>query len=178
MSSKRDVREYYSAISAGYDELYGEEQSAKLVEALRLLRLEGDDVVLDVGCGTGSITRRIGEGGRRVIGIDISREMLEEGRRPGMEFLVCDAEGLPFREREFDKVVSFTVLQNLADPSKALGEMWRACRGSMALTVLKEGWSPQRVAGLVGRYLSPHRVLELEKDYMCIGEVRARASGP
>jgi SAM-dependent methyltransferase len=56
---------------------------------------------------------------RRVIGIDISREMLEEGRCPGMEFLVCDAEGLPFRGRAFDKVVSFTVLQNLADPSKA-----------------------------------------------------------
>lgn len=176
MSSKRAVREYYSAISAGYDELYGEEQSAKLGEVLKLLRFEGDDVVLDVGCGYGLITKHIGEGVGRIVGIDISREMVERGRRSGIEFLICDAENLPFRQRVFDKVVSFTVLQNLTDPSKTLGEMGRACQGYVALTVLKEGWSPQRVAQLVGRYLSPHRVLELEKDFLCIGKVRS--SGP
>jgi len=172
MSSKRGVKEYYSTISTGYDELYGEEQSAKLGEVLKLMRFEGDDVVLDVGCGTGLITKRIGEEAGRVVGIDISREMVERGRHGGSELLVCDAESLPFRQRAFDKIVSFTVLQNLADPSKALGEMWRACHGLMALTVLKGGWSPQRVEQLVGRYLSPNRVLELEKDLLCIGSVR------
>jgi len=173
MDSKRAVREYYSTISAGYDELYGEEQMAKLDEVLKLLRFEGDDVVLDVGCGTGLITKRIGEGAGRAVGIDVSREMVERGRHSGLELLVCDAEALPFRQRAFDKVVSFTVLQNLADPSKALGEMVRACHGLMALTVLKEGWSPQRVGRLVGRYLSPNRVIELEKDLLCIGSVRS-----
>jgi len=173
MSSKRAVREYYSTISAGYDELYGEEQSAKLGEVLKLLRFEGDDLVLDVGCGTGLITKRIGERVGRAVGIDLSREMVERGRRSGLELLVCDAEALPFRGRAFDKVVSFTVLQNLADPSGALGEMGKVCRGLMALTVLKEGWSPQRVERLVGRYLSPNRVLELEKDLLCIGSIKS-----
>jgi len=173
MSSKRAVKEYYSTISAGYDELYGEEQSAKFGEVLKLIRFEWDDVVLDVGCGTGLITKRIGDGVGRVVGVDISREMVERGRHVGLELLVCDAESLPFRQRAFDKVFSFTVLQNLADPSKALGEMGRACHGIMALTVLKVGWSPQRVGQLVGRYLSTIRVLELEKDFLCIGSVRS-----
>jgi len=173
MSSKRAVKEYYSTISASYDELYGEEQMAKLGEVLKLLRFEGDDIILDVGCGTGLITKRISEGVGRAVGIDISREMVERGRQCGTEFLVCDAESLPFRQRVFDKVVSFTVLQNLADPSKTLSEMGRACHGVMVLTVLKEGWSPQRIAQLVGRHLSPHRVFELEKDFLCIGKVRS-----
>lgn len=165
--------EFYSSISAGYDELYGEEQLAKLIEVINFVRFERDDIILDVGCGTGLITKRIGEGVRRVVGIDISREMMERGRTGGTEFMVCDAESLPFRQRVFDKVVSFTVLQNLEDPSRTLSEIERVCNGFVALTVLKKHLSLKRVEQLVGRYLSPYRVLELEKDLLCIGWVQS-----
>jgi ubiquinone/menaquinone biosynthesis C-methylase UbiE len=175
MVSKKAVRDYYSSISSGYDELYGEEQSAKLGEVLNSLRLGADDIILDVGCGTGALTRRMCGGVKRVVGIDICREMVERCGSCGPELLVCDAESLPFRPRTFDKVISLTVLQNLEDPARALSEMVRVCQGFVALTFLRDYLPPERIERLLGQYLSPFSVFEIEKDYMCIGGVRPRS---
>lgn len=86
--------------------------------------------VLDVGCGTGSITRGIAEAvspDGSAVGIDVSADLLERARKAGkdtrtLHFVRADI--LQFVDSAgFDVVTSARVLQWLADPTRALGAM-------------------------------------------------------
>lgn len=89
--------------------------------------------ILDVGCGPGSISidlaRRVGDRGR-VVGIDMSAEVVETARAAAaqagvsnVEFLVRDAYDPP--GERYDVVHAHQVLQHLGDPVAALAA-WRA----------------------------------------------------
>lgn len=77
--------------------------------------------VLDVGCGTGAITRGIAEAvapGGRAIGLDANVELIQSAHAthrgvPGLVFAVADAYTLPFAAA-FDVVTAARVLQWLA----------------------------------------------------------------
>src|SRR4029078_5093736 len=97
--------------------------------------LIGGISVLDLGCGPGTITadigRRVAPG--RVLGVDVSAEVIEEARRdggggPNVEFAVGDLHSLDIDENTFDIVHAHQVLQHLADPVGALRQMKRVCR--------------------------------------------------
>lgn len=98
--------------------------------------------VLDVACGTGTLAcaaaRRTGGGGR-VVGLDISEEMLAVARRehPGIDWRLGRAEALPFEPHSFDVVVSQFGFMFFEDQAAALGEMMRVLRpgGRMAVAV-------------------------------------------
>ncbi len=60
---------------------------------LALLDPQPGEVILDLGCGTGHLTKTIADSGARVIGTDSSASMIASARQtyPGIEFLVADA---------------------------------------------------------------------------------------
>jgi ubiquinone/menaquinone biosynthesis C-methylase UbiE len=110
--------------------------------------------VLDVGCGTGAITRGIAEAvgpGGRVLGVDIDPRLIEEARRlhgevAALTFEVCDALALPFHGT-FDIVTAARVLQWLFDPLGALRRMAGATKPRGRIVVLdynheKIAWMP------------------------------------
>ena len=79
--------------------------------------------VLDVGCGTGRWSVRMADMGAQVLGADISARMIEMAEpHPGVEYRVAAAHELDCPDRDFDVVVSVTVLQHITDP----GELERA----------------------------------------------------
>src|SRR3954466_9073741 len=100
-------------------------------------------LVLDVGCGPGTITvdlaTRVAPG--RVVGLDLSDEPLAEARglaeRAGVavSFEVCDVYALAEPDDSFDVVHAHQVLQHLTDPVAALREMARVCRPGGLLAV-------------------------------------------
>ncbi len=106
---------------------------------LDLLGLEPGQRVLDVGCGTGVVTRdvarRIAPHGR-AIGLDpgpgfltIARDLAErEGLGALVEFREGDALVLPFHDAEFDAVLAATVLSHIPDGERAVPEMVRVVR--------------------------------------------------
>lgn len=90
--------------------------------------------VLDVGCGTGIVARKIAEKQRsvaRVAGIDLSPDMLTVAReaadRNGLpiEWHQGRAEQLPFPDESFDVVTCQFALMFMADRYAALAEMRR-----------------------------------------------------
>lgn len=90
--------------------------------------------VLEVGCGTGSLTRALLNRGPdvTVTGIDASetyltfaRDQLDAGRAT---LEVGDAQSLRFDDRSFDSVVSMLVLNFVPDNAKAVTEMARVTR--------------------------------------------------
>ena len=84
---------------------------------------------LDIGCGTGELTRAILEtqSPDRVVGVDPSERFLSYAREhvqgERVEFHVGDAMSLPYDEEEFDAAVSGLVLNFLPDPASAIRGM-------------------------------------------------------
>lgn len=122
--------------------------------------------VLDVGCGTGAITRgiaqRIGRGGR-VVGIDRDESLLKLAREansdlPNLEFASGDALDLR-REVEFDVVNAARTLQWIATPGIALRQFSRVAKKGGRIVVLdydhtEARWEPAPPTEFVRFYAS------------------------
>jgi SAM-dependent methyltransferase len=82
---------------------------ARIVERVEVRR---GDRVLDVACGTGNAAIRAARAGGAVVGLDLTPELFEEGRRLAraadveLEWVEGDAEALPFDDGTFDVVLS------------------------------------------------------------------------
>ena len=76
-----------------------------------LLEPQSGESILDVGCGTGHLTKAVAESGAHVVGIDSSPSMIETARitYPDLEFLVADARNFSF-PIPFDAVFSNAAL--------------------------------------------------------------------
>ncbi len=106
-------------------------QLAMAREQLRLLRLNGSERILDVGCGDGKITAAIAEraAAGSVLGVDPSHDMIAfasshfaTAAQPNLRFEVADARRLPYRS-QFDLVVSFNALHWVPEQDAALGSI-------------------------------------------------------
>jgi ubiquinone/menaquinone biosynthesis C-methylase UbiE len=105
---------------------------------------------LDVGCGTGAMSRRLARWGR-VVSADFSPLALEFSRRRGLHHLVgADAMNLPFVSGQFDAIVVMDVLEHLPDDCRALSEFHRVLKpgGRVLATVpaYTHLWSEHDVA--------------------------------
>jgi ubiquinone/menaquinone biosynthesis C-methylase UbiE len=85
-------------------------------------------LVLDVGAGTGAVSRRLLAVGARAIAVDASWSMLahDADRRPPA--VVADINRLPLVEGAVDGAAAAFVLNHLADPVAALVELRRVVR--------------------------------------------------
>ena len=119
------------------------------------------DRVLDVGCGTGALTRevrrRAGERGA-VAGLDLNPGMLAVAGRqaPEIAWREGDAAALPFAAESFDAVVSQFVLMFVEDRAAALREMHRVLKpgGRLAIAVwdaIDRVPAQKALAGILGR---------------------------
>ncbi|BCL16441.1 class I SAM-dependent methyltransferase [Micromonospora sagamiensis] len=100
-----------------------------------LPHLTSDQVLLDVGCGPGTITADLAGRVARVTALEVSEEALELARaearargRDDVDFVVADVHGLDLPDATYDVVHAHQVLQHVADPVEALREMRRVCR--------------------------------------------------
>lgn len=138
--------------STGLDDKQAREHAARLElraaagsevavrdEYVRLLGVTPGEQVLDVGCGSGAVTRtlasRVMPGGRAV-GVDASPALLKVARELAdkagfgavIDFKEGDCRGLPFPDASFDAVVAATTLSHVPDVGRALAEMVRVTR--------------------------------------------------
>ncbi len=104
-------------------------------EFFKFIGQVGGKRVLDMGCGEGYSTRMLARSGAKVIGIDISRRMIElarreERRRPlGIRYEVGSFSDLSiFPDKSFDAVVSFMALMDSPNLDRALREAFRVIR--------------------------------------------------
>jgi len=99
-------------------------------EALGDLALEECDRVLDVGCGTGELTRVLREESNGdVVGLDADADLLASVPGPNVR---GDATRLPFADDSFDLVVCQALLINLPDPVAAVREFARVASQRVA----------------------------------------------
>jgi ubiquinone/menaquinone biosynthesis C-methylase UbiE len=121
---------------------------------LDLLNPRSGETVLDAGCGTGVFTLDILSFGTHVTGIDISLPMLLRAVKKSKEYsfqaVLADMSNLPFLDNAFDKVVSITALEFIADAKGAVEELFRVTRkgGYIVMATLNRlsSWADRRRA--------------------------------
>jgi ArsR family transcriptional regulator len=129
------------------------------VTSLAIEKLLPDDLTLaDIGCGTGSLTVELARFAGKVIGIDLSREMLWRARAVArerelrnVEFRQGDALNLPLKAHSVDAAFCVMVLHFLPDPQRAIANLCRITRsgGTVILVDLvehKQDWMREQMA--------------------------------
>jgi len=118
--------------------------------------------ILDAGCGTGVFTAALLAAGAAVVGLDLSSPMLARARADlaGAAFhpLRGDLTRLPLADAVFDKVLSVTALEFIADGAAAMRELFRVTRpGGRVVVATLNSLSPwaerRRQSGRAGHAL-------------------------
>jgi ubiquinone/menaquinone biosynthesis C-methylase UbiE len=134
--------------------------------AVRLVRFAGvraGQRVLDVACGTGVVAITAARAGAKVSALDLTPQLLERARENAtiagveIDWREGDAEALPYRDGEFDVVLSQFGHMFAPRPDVATAELLRVLKkgGTLAFST----WPPElcigRIFSLVGRYMPP-----------------------
>ena len=117
-TSKWDAKDY-ARVGAFVAELGG--------AALDLLDPKPGERILDIGCGEGTLTRKLIERGTTVLGIDNSPEMIAAARTKGVDALLLAAEDMQFFA-EFDAAFSNATLHWVLHKEQASRAIYRALK--------------------------------------------------
>jgi len=101
--------------------------------------------ILEVGCGTGRVSKRIFDLGASLTVLDIGENLVQEvSGRLGCVGIVGDACNLPSEDNQYDLVISSECIEHTNDPLKAIKQMCRVCKpgGQVCLTTPNKLWYP------------------------------------
>ena len=138
----------FSEISKQYENNSVIQKSASEI-LFELLAIQPNDDVLDLGCGTGHISKLIRDKtSGRVIGVDPSKGMIkrahEKFSKHDIAFHLCTAEQINFKN-EFDIIFCNSTFQWFTNPTKALTACFNSLKtgGKMAIQApAKENYCP------------------------------------
>jgi len=135
-SPHKSLREEFNRwAEAGRGEGMEEDHLPITLPVLDLMHIAASDNILDIGCGAGWLSRmlsdRAPEG--RVIGMDISDEMVRRARRTAAElgnamFVVGSAEEIPWDSNFFTRAISVESAYYWPNPAAAMKEVFRVTR--------------------------------------------------
>ena len=130
-----DVRDSFRNVAANYSRSTFHASSVRLQEVLDLAKPRPGDLVLDVATGTGNTAFALAPHVRRVVGLDLTREMLEEARRVAAErgianadWVIGDALHLPFQDDTFDLYAVRAAPHHFADVEAFMAEAFRVLK--------------------------------------------------
>ncbi|MCA0454034.1 MAG: methyltransferase domain-containing protein [Chloroflexi bacterium] len=142
MSHNDTVQREFTKQAAAFSSLPSISNTDNMQWMLDHLVLNPNDKVLDVAAGTGHLSRAIAPYVREVIALDLTRAMIEQGKRETSQADITNirfeegiAENLPYADASFDLTVTRFSLHHFENPLTALREMWRILkrRGRIAV---------------------------------------------
>lgn len=141
----RKTRVPFDRAAPFYDKTRGLPELVMRQSVKTLIReLKGCKSILDAGVGTGRFAAPLQKRGFQVVGIDISRAMMEKAAEKDVDNLVhSDACLLPFKDSSFDATVCVHLLHLLADWQEALREICRVTR-EILVSMSYERYNPLR----------------------------------
>ncbi len=147
-----DIRAFWDRVAADWEIQVGEEGDAnRILNSDPVLWDFAGDVagrdVLDAGCGTGYLARKLAQRGARVVGIDLSEKMIELARRkaPDLAFHMDSVSELrTLGDGRFDLVVANYVLMDTPDLPGAMRAFHRVLKPrGIAVLVFSHPCFPQ-----------------------------------
>jgi ubiquinone/menaquinone biosynthesis C-methylase UbiE len=162
-------RNYFESVAGDWERIrksYFDDR----VTSIAIEKLLPQNLVLaDIGCGTGNLTFELARFAHKVIGVDLSQEMLRRARNVAsekqlrnVEFRRGDALKLPLEARSVDAAFCVMVLHFLSDPQQAIAELCRITRAGGSVIVVDlvqhgQEWMREQMA---------HRWLGFERSAM------------
>ncbi|MCP4147503.1 MAG: class I SAM-dependent methyltransferase [bacterium] len=153
--------------------------------------IEKGDTVVDLGCGSGALTRYIGkglEGDGKAIGIDLDEKYInyanKKAKEKNMENTVSFQKGdvyhLPFEDESIDAVTDHTLLINLQAPNRCIKESLRVLKSGGSISTLTFMWGyfpPNRLNFAKPEFKelfeTQMKLYKIQKDFMPKGEIGA-----
>jgi ubiquinone/menaquinone biosynthesis C-methylase UbiE len=130
-----DPRARFGPVAANYSRAKFHTSSDRLQEVIDLVRPLRGDLALDVATGTGNTAFALAPLVRRVVGLDLTREMLDVARRitaerkiENVDWVIGDACVLPFPDEVFDIYVVRAAPHHFSDIDAFLSEAYRVLR--------------------------------------------------
>lgn len=158
------IKGVYAVHSYFYDSVFGRLYAPGRLAAIRLMDIKNPgQEILEVGVGTGVSLPHYPRHAR-VVGIDISKEMLEKAERrktsmnlSNVEVCEMDAGDLDFPDARFDKVIAAHVISVVPEPSKVVKEMARVCKDEGNVYILNYIAAAGGVVGWFEQKFQPFR---------------------
>lgn len=115
---------------------------------IELLEPKAGERILDLGCGTGILAKRLADMGCSVVGTDASPEMVSAAKELGLDVLLADAQTLKMDEK-FDAVMSNAAIHWMPDQYAVVRRVWNLlkpggrfaaeCGGEGCVRIIREG---------------------------------------
>jgi SAM-dependent methyltransferase len=147
-------REVQERLAVVLERRAADSQQQEMLRAyLADLELADGAAVLEVGCGTGPVSRELAgrPGIERVVGVDPSPVFLAAARKlavnlPNLSFIVGDGRSLPCEDNSFDAIIFHTTLSHVPEPQTALAEAFRVLRPGGVLAVFDGNYTTTTLA--------------------------------
>jgi len=148
-ATSRSTRIFYDRISPFYEQLFTDHLfHIRTMAAVMSGEFPHRIKVLDIACGTGSLSRRLEEQGFCVTGLDFSFQSLclLNQLSNTIRLVQADAGRLPFGSASFDVVTCMGAWRHFPDPQRVLHEVCRVLRPDGIFFV---GYFPPKLGGLL-----------------------------
>lgn len=157
MPGKEQIRNLFDDIAPGYDSFnhrssFGADRTWRRRAVREIVDTVNPIQVLDVATGTADFAIAVADKapeGSHVTGIDISEGMLRIGREKSqgkpIDFVMGQAEELPFPDNSFDRVCVAFGVRNFEDRERGLQQMCRVLREGGKLVILELSYPRNRV---------------------------------
>ena len=157
----KQIKRAYAIMSPMYDLLFDKIFHPGRVAAVQLLGIKPNDLVLEVGIGTG-LNLPLYPQDCHLVGIDLSRQMLKKAQEKVLEdgmknvtLKVMDASRLEFPDGHFDHVLATYVISAVPEPVKVLREIRRVCKERGHIVILNHFKSEHPVIGAFEELAAP-----------------------
>ena len=156
------TKKIYDVHSLFYDATFGRLVKRRIERAINHMNVAADDVILDLGIGTGVSLNYYPLDRGHVFGVDLSAGMLREARKKirerGLDRAVvfqANALQLPFGDSTFDHVFISHVISVVSDPYKLVQEAQRVAKPGARIVIVNHFQSTNRFIALVEKWLCP-----------------------
>lgn len=189
---KENIEKLWSYSSKGYSSIIKDELDSFRPKAwTELIEAQVDNKenlnILDIGTGPGFFSIILSKKNHNVIGIDCTKNMIDEAKRNAdisdvnPTFMVMDSHELEFKDNTFDLILSRNVTWTLINPIKAYKEWKRVLKPNGTLLVFDANWNlhkydksvfedvEKREAKFRARYGKPYDTYEGPEESKDIG---------
>lgn len=156
---------YYDGIAKGYKTLYHEEQIKKINQIKQHLPEKGN--ILDLGSGDGVLNQFLSKN-VHLISLDLSFKLLK--LNPNKNKILASILNLPIKSSSIDFISSFTVFQDLPNPTKAIEETHRVLKqdGTLILSFLNMSQNVPILIEQINKNFQIIKQINDEKDYIFV----------